>query len=278
MRESKVGLKIDEERCFNSIFSFELRAMNSLIVRHLTKVDEAINNCDVEDEVISMFILMSYVDTHDFIELKINADDNVLFPYLPCVLLTDRKERLQLVDMYDLDFATYCAIIFIKDIRILKHVYDFIIKTKCIGSDTNTFIYYLKVVYNNLYDLVTSQIYKHLPSIVIDEINDNLFDPEFVALSELSTYNTADIFDDIVKHNGLTISTENFDKFAPLLSSFGVFGIEPLTSKVLGQLTGPVIGETVDINTIFPFNTKCDGKIVRNINWNKKQNKVEVKS
>lgn len=268
MRANKVDMKVNNDLCFESLFSFELRTMTSLLVRHLSTVDRAINdNIDDESKVIAMFILIDYINTHDFINFNLNNSKSEVFPYLPCILLVDRKERLRLVKETELDYATNCAIFFVRDVNVLRGVYDFIVDTKCLGSDTNTFIYYLRCVYDNLYNLYKSQVRIHLNDIATAEIESRLFYPEFISLDKLSNYTAEDEYDEIMHNNGFNISIKNFERYIPLLSTFGAFGSEDRIKCKLGELSGPIIGEPVNLSTIFPFNVEYDGKFVRNIKW-----------
>lgn len=268
MKNNKINLKVDENMCANLLFSEDLKEMTNLLFVHASAVDADIRNNINEDNTNAILTLLDYADSHDFSNFQLTGDiDGLPFPYLPTLLLTNSTVRRKFVKDVGADFATVCAIFYLRDTVILKNIYEFIINNKSIGSDTNQFIYYLSCFYDKLADLYNKTVHDFVEKDVNEEIASQMFKPIHIPTTEISDY---------IEHGDQDLFLSSDDGFFALSSSNNIFKLIPLATKfnncrndyqvTLGDSFGPIIGEEVDINNLFPFNIKNE-KIIRNIVW-----------
>lgn len=264
---NRTNIRINGSDCLDCIFSTDIRQMCALFVQHINAVDKELCKLDTDSEELTAILsFLTYVETHDFVNHRVSttSDNQMCFPYLPNVLLAPDEIKNILCTEFGADFITISVVYYLRDAQILKHVYDFVVNTKCLTYDTNQFIYHLQTIHTKIYRLIKDYMYKHLSKFLKDQIRNYDFEPQLLDLTTLNEYAHEHKKEDDEK---MQVSPEFFDVFIPLFAEFGMSGsMDSLKSK-LGDLAAPQIGETVDIKTLFPFNVKIVGNVVTNIEW-----------
>lgn len=269
MNKNKTNLKANDRECLSLIFSEYLKEILIILYKHQESLQKDIIESK-DDTVDPLLVFIDYGDTHDFDNYKIRENTKGLpFPYLPTMLFTNSDIREQYVKDIGTDFATICAVYYIKDLIIIKGLYDFLMANKTIGIDTNSVIYYLKQFKEELTSLYMNYVHKYNNAIVLEEIEEHEFDLSYISYEDIPEFaKHGDSTIKIVQNGvGIAIPTENISNIGQILDFFGINPSNICAGEYLGDLYGPVIGELVDKNTLFPYNVKKNGKIVSGIIW-----------
>jgi hypothetical protein len=216
-------------------------------------------------------ILINYLNTHDFKEFSIKSKLDIPFPYFPTALfLSDTIETKREFNY----FINECYDYYIKDITIINWIYEFVKTNDILDYEINNFIYYLNKYYNDLITLFNNTIKDKLSVAKIKVINRKLINFEYESIEDIEK-NNYDISDNntLFKYNSktntmyLNVSEYDIHKVAPIIFNFNLSGEDKRFDAYLGDINGPIIGETVDLSTLFPFNVTRTGNIINNIKW-----------
>ena len=265
-------INIDEESCIKLIFSFDLRSLNGLLARHLYQLTQSFYTCTNYDHIMAIQILINYLNTHDFKEFSIKSKLDIPFPYFPTALfLSDNIETKREFNY----FINECYDYYIKDITIINWIYEFVKTNDILDYEINNFIYYLIKYYNDLNTLFNNTIKDKLSIAKLKVIDRKLINFEYESIKNIEKNNddNDNLNNDVFKYNEktntmlLNISEYDIYKVAPIIFNFYLSGEDKRFDAYLGDINGPIIGETVDLSTLFPFNVTRTGNIINNIKW-----------
>ena len=247
MNKNMTDLAIkNEENCFKVLFSGHLLNIAKIIMYHISDVEDAMDNAKNDDEPTAVVTILDYAQTHDFSKFKIESTSRGLpFPYLSTILLTDEEFREIFIEDLKCDFPTACAILFARDLELIKNLYRFINKNDVLGEHKNVAIYELKAflkdimtIYNenikrNVHESIQEEIKSYVPRISIPK---NFEPPKKVVINANSP-------EEVVK----------------LLKQFGYSDTEIKT--IMSGLPLPNKNESKYSDM------KVENNIIKNINW-----------
>ena len=208
-------------------------------------------------------ILLDYVDCHDFDMHVISVDykNRVPFPYLPTTLLADEKSKNMSIKGLDVNFPTFCTALYIKDLQILNKLYDFAITKGMFDIDTNNVISCIQKYFELLKSIFDKNVLPHIRKGLYSEVKKYYVEFEQLSVNELCklySKNRGHIVkrpNDIKLVNSL-ICKDDLQEYA-----------DQDASPILGDLSGPKIGEMVDILSLYPFNLTIQNGVISGIDW-----------
>ena len=258
----KVDIKlVDPQDCLRTIFSPHLISLSYTVYEYFDEIQQAINKHIVtNDNAEAVFTLIDYEQCHDFDQYRIIADSNrgLPFPYLPTVLITTEEAREYFVKDIDCSFPTVCAILYTRDLNIVKQLYNFAVSTNVFDAETNTFISTLQLFVDDLTRIYKDNIYPHISAETRAEVKQHTPKLKRIPIGTKLYYTGSN-----------SKSTFYINDSTPEIMMQGLISLG-ISKKEAAEITKYKFGYKSEFKpkvTKKLANIKVDGNVISNIKW-----------